>query len=495
MKHRKKLKILFVSSEVSPFAKTGGLADVAGSLPQALVAAGHDIRIAMPRYRPVNYQMKTILDFPINMRGKKETAIIRESYIPVKVSECNDKVPIYFIDNYQYFDRDNLYCYFDEAERFAFFCRAVVEMLPKLDFRPDVIHCNDWQTGPIAALVREQYKSDPFYKDTATIFTIHNLFYQGNYPKECLEVLGFGYDYFHPDKMEYYGQVSYLKAGLVYSDIINTVSRTYAQEIQTPEYGERMEGLLRKRAHNLYGIVNGIHYCEFDPATDSCILRNYDHQSVEKKKENKYALQEAMKLPQSDVPLIGLISRLVDQKGLDLLKEIFGELMKLDLQFVLLGTGDTNYEQFFADMAKKYPDKVAVYIGFNGPLAQQIYAGCDMFLMPSRFEPCGLGQLISLRYGTIPIVRATGGLADTVANFDPITGKGNGFVFKNYRSADLSEAIGRALYVYRERKDMWAQLVKEAMTSDFSWTNSAAEYEKLYCIAIKKRRDEKVRTA
>lgn len=495
MKYQKKLNILFVSSEVSPFAKTGGLADVAGSLPQALVTMGHDVRVVMPKYRSITYPMKTVLDFPVTVRGRKETAIIRESYISNNLPEGQAGIPVYFIDNYQYFDREDLYCYFDEAERFAFFCRAVVEMLPKLDFRPDVIHCNDWQTGPIPVLVNEQDKFDSFYKATATIFTIHNLFYQGNYPKDCLEVLGLGCDYYHPDKMEFYGQISYLKAGLVYADIINTVSRTYAREIQTQEYGEKMEGLLRKRAHDLYGIVNGIHYCEFDPVTDSCIARNYDHKSIEKKKENKYALQAAMKLPVGDVPLFGLISRLVDQKGLDLLKEIFGGLMNQDLQFVLLGSGDSHYEEFFRQMAAKYPEKAAVHLGFNGPLAQQIYAGCDMFLMPSRFEPCGLGQLISLRYGTIPIVRATGGLADTVVNYDLITKKGNGFVFKDYRSGELQETIQRALYVYREKKEMWADMVREAMTCDFSWTNSAAEYEKLYTIAIKKRREEKVRSA
>ncbi len=495
MHPEKKLKILFISAEVSPFAKTGGLADVAGSLPQALTELGHDVRIVMPKYKFISYPMETRGDFPVMIAGRKEAAIIRESYLDTCQGEIEEKVPVYFVDNYQYFDRDNMYCYFDEVERFAFFCRAVIEMLPGLDFKPDVIHCNDWQTGPIPVLLKEQYGVIPFYRDIATLFTIHNLFYQGNYPKDCLALLGLKDDYYHPDKLEFYGDISFLKAGLVYADIISTVSRTYAQEIQTPAYGERMDGLLRKRSHDLYGIVNGIHYCEFDPLTDSCISRNYDHQTIENKRENKYALQKTMRLPVRDVPLIGVISRLVAQKGLDLLVDIFQDLMKNDLQFVLLGAGDKYYEEFFKEVADRYPDKIAVQIGYNGPLAQQIYAGCDMFLMPSRFEPCGLGQMISLRYGTIPIVRATGGLADTVVNFDPLTKKGNGFVFKEYVADYLLEAIQRALHVHKEKREAWAGLVKGALQSDFSWSTSAREYVKAYHIAIKRKLERHIHTA
>ncbi len=495
MTQLKQLKILFVSSEVSPFAKTGGLADVAGSLPLALAAMGHDVRIAMPRYKTIACPMETRTDFPVVVGSRKATAIIREYYIEANLNDIRKQVPVYFVDNYQYFDRDNLYCYFDEVERFAFFCRAVIEMLPKLNFQPDVIHCNDWQTGPIAPLLKDQYCMDPFYRDIAVLFTIHNLFYQGNYPRDCLTLLGLKDEYYHPDKLEFYGDISFLKAGLVYADIINTVSKTYAQEIQTPEYGERLDGLLRKRSHDLYGIVNGIHYCEFDPMSDSCIMRNYDHQTIENKKENKYGLQKTMKLPIKDVPVLSVISRLVDQKGLDLLEKIFGKLMKGDIQFILLGSGDRHYENLFREMAKRYSDKVAVYIGFNASLAQQIYAGSDMFLMPSKFEPCGLGQLISLRYGTIPIVRATGGLADTVANYDPVTKKGNGFVFKEYVAERLLETIERALFIYRERPDLWKELVKSAMDSDFSWSNSAQEYVKLYHIAIRKKGEESDCTA
>ena len=495
MEQKKKLKVLFVSSEVSPFAKTGGLADVAGSLPQALVAMGHDVRIAMPKYKFISCPMETRFDFPILIGDRKETAIIREYHIDTGIGDKRKEVPVYFVDNYQYFDRDNLYCFYDEAERFAFFCRAVIEMLPGLDFKPDVIHCNDWQTGPISVLIKKQYEVIPFYRDIATVLTIHNLHYQGNYPKDCLPLLGLPDEYFHPERLEFFGEVSFLKAGLIYADIINAVSKTYAEEIQTPEYGERMDGLMRMRSHDLYGIVNGIDYVEFNPLTDSGIAANYDSRSLQNKAVNKRALQETMKLPGADVPLFGLISRLVDQKGLDLLEEIFGDFMKSGSQLVLLGSGDKRYESFYRDMAKQYPDQVAVYIGFNAPLAQQIYAGSDMFLMPSRFEPCGLGQLISLRYGTIPIVRATGGLADTVIDYNLKTNKGNGFVFKEYSADKFLVAVERAIQLYNEKKDLWSDLVRSAVESDYSWTKSAKEYVKLYNIAITKKTAGKVRSA
>jgi len=484
---QKKLKILFVSAEVSPFAKTGGLADVAGSLPQALAVMGHDVRIAMPRYKFITHPTETRMDFPVLMGYRKETAIIREYYLDAFQGDVRKTVPVYFVDNYQYFDRDNLYCYYDECERFAFFCRAVIEMLPGLDFKPDIIHCNDWQTGPIPLLLKDIYGILPFYRDIASVFTVHNLHYQGNYPRECLGLLGLAEDYYNQDKLEFYGNVSYLKAGLLYADIINTVSKTYAREIQTPDYGEGMDGLLRSRAGDLYGIVNGIHYHEFNPATDPNIARNYDEKSIEGKRENKRAVQQAMKLPERDVPVIGLISRLVDQKGLDLVADSFAELMKYNIQIALLGSGDPYYEKFFTDMAQKYTDKTAAYIGFNARLAQQIYAGADIFLMPSRFEPCGLGQLISLRYGTIPVVRATGGLADTVTDYDENTGNGNGFVFHEYSSEAFMKTVLRAISIYNDRKDLWTRLVTSVMRMDFSWPASAAEYVKLYRAAIEKR--------
>ena len=492
MSDNKKLKILFVASEVSPHAKTGGLADVAGSLPGDIALMGHDVRVVMPKYKFISSPVRTIHDFPVTIAGRKETALIRENMTEV---ESKTVLPVYFIDNYQYFDRNNLYCYYDEVERFAFFCRAVIEMLPGIGFKPDVIHCNDWQTGPIPVLLRKQYSINPFYRDTATLFTVHNLRYQGNYPKDCLRFLGLTEEYYRPERLEFYGDISFLKAGLVYADILNTVSRTYAKEIQTPEYGERMDGLLRKRAADLYGIVNGIDYDEFDPGGDSCIAHNYDHNSIEIKVKNKHVLQSMMKLPVGGKPVVGLISRLVDQKGLDLLVEIFDKLMAEDVQVIVLGSGDRYYESFFIDMARKYPDRTAVHIGFNAPLAQQIYAGSDMFLMPSRYEPCGLGQLISLRYGTIPIVRETGGLADTVIQYDQSIGQGNGFVFRDYSSQELLDAVRSALDLFRSKSDLWTELVRSAMLRDFSWSASASEYLKLYRIAMRKRLERGTITA
>ncbi|GBF34094.1 ADP-glucose transglucosylase [Desulfocucumis palustris] len=482
------LKILLVSSEVVPFAKTGGLADVAGSLPKALAVVGNDnmgndVRVIMPHYKGIegaSYRM----DFPVMFNNRAETSIIRESTIEAHFHGQHRIIPVYMVDNHHYFYRDRMYMFPDEAERYTFFCRAVLEMLPRLNWQPDVIHCNDWQSGPIPFFIKTRYRHDPFYAKISTVFTIHNLQYQGNYPRESLRVLGVGDEYFTPDQLEFYGSVSFMKMGLVYSDVINTVSRTYAAEIQRPELGERMDGLLRKRSHDLYGIVNGINYHEFNPKTDHRIYRNYDYDSIEYKKENKYALQKELGLPIRDVPVIGLISRLVDQKGLDLISEIGDELMHLDLHFVVLGSGEKHYEEMFNRLKSKYPQKMGVYIGFNSILAQRIYSGADMFLMPSRFEPCGLGQLIAMRYGTIPIVRATGGLADTVHDYNPATGSGNGFVFSEYNGRALYHAIARSLKVYRDDQEQWSKLARNCMEMDFSWARSGVEYLQLFQEAI-----------
>ncbi|MDA8236032.1 MAG: glycogen synthase GlgA [Clostridia bacterium] len=477
-----KLKILLVSSEVVPFAKTGGLADVAGSLPKALAAMGHDVRVVMPKYREVG-KKDTLCDFPVQVGNRKETAIVRQDTME---AEGGNHVPVYFIDNYHYFDRDGLYLHRDEGERFGFFCRAVLEMLPKVGFQPDIIHCNDWQSGPIPLLLKDQYAKKPYYSKIATLFTVHNLLYQGNWDKGVLSFLGLDEKYFHPEAVEFYGQVSFIKTGLVFSDVINTVSNTYAVEIQTPEYGEGMDGLLRKRAGDLYGIINGLNYEEFNPATDPHIRKNYDFDSIQDKKVNKSALQEELGLAVKDVPLIGLVSRLVDQKGLDLIALVMDELLSADVQLVVLGSGDPHYEQLFKGFQVRYPDKLGVYIGFNAELAQRIYAGSDLFLMPSKFEPCGLGQLISLRYGTIPIVRATGGLKDTINEFDGETGKGNGFSFVPYLPADLLGAIKRGLTLFRNQPEQWGKLVANALREDFSWDRSAKEYIRLYHVALGK---------
>lgn len=481
------LKVLYVSSEVAPYAKTGGLADVAGSLPKALAARGHEVHIVMPRYQVINGKLDTIADFPVEIARRKETAIVRRTYLE---AEAAGYIPVYFIDNYHYFDRPNLYVHEDEAERFAFFCHGVLEMLPHIGFKPDLIHCNDWQSGPIAPMLKEKGRSDKFYCNIATLITVHNLHYQGNFPKETLSLLKLPEEYYHPEGLELYGDVSFIKAGLVYADIINTVSETYAEEIKTPEYGERLEGLLQKRSGDLFGIINGIDPIVYNPAEDSHLVVRYSESNWEPKLKNKYYLQEKMGVTVGDKPLLGLISRLVDQKGLDLIKEVFDELMGLDCQFVLLGSGDKLYEEFFLRMKEKYPEQVGVYIGFSEPLAKQIYAGADIFLMPSRFEPCGLGQLMALRYGTIPVVRATGGLADTIEDFDLATGRGNGFVFSDYSSAAMMQAINRALVSY-SRKEQWKELVKTALRADFSWAQSAKKYEQLYNLAIKKHRQAK----
>ncbi|NLG79507.1 MAG: glycogen synthase GlgA [Firmicutes bacterium] len=477
-------RILVASPEVAPFAKTGGLADVAGSLPKALAVMGNDVRVVMPRYRGIT-DVRTVGDFPVWVGWRKVTAILREGVIRARLNGAEKLVPVYFIDNYHYFDRDNMYMYFDEAERFAFFSRAILEMIRHLGWAPHIIHCNDWQTGPVPLLLREQYSRDPFYQGTASVFTIHNLQYQGNYPRETLHLLGLGDEYFTPERIEFYGDVSFMKAGILYADVINTVSKTYAKEIQTPEYGQRMDGVLRARSKDLHGILNGLNYHEFNPETDARIYRNYGLGNIEDKKENKYALQRDMNLPSSTAPLLGVVSRLVDQKGLDLIADAMDEMMGMDLQFVLLGTGDPYYENLFRSLRQRYPDKIAVEIGFNVVLAQRIYAGCDMFLMPSRFEPGGLGQLIAMRYGTIPIVRSTGGLADTVTNYEPERQVGNGFTFAEYSSDALLDTIRRAMDVYRDKR-RWTALVENVMRHDFSWNRSAAEYMGLYGIARNK---------
>ena len=484
MQVKSNLKILFVSAEVSPFAKTGGLADVAGSLPQTLAANGHDIRVVMPKYKMISEPMNYVTDFPVQVGDKKETCIIRETDT-FCIGNCK-RVPTYFVDNYNYFDRDNIYCYFDDADRFAFFCESVLEMLPKINFQPDVIHCNDWHTGPICMLLKEKYKKESYYSGISTIFTIHNLEYQGNFSRDVFKLWGLGDELFTPEKAEFYGMFSFMKTGLVYADIINTVSETYAKEIQTPEYGEKLDGLLRSRSNDLFGVVNGVSYEVFNPETDSKIYKNYNSGNFEYKKENKSGLQREMGLPIADSPLIGLVSRLTGQKGLNLIVDSFEQLMNRDLQFVLLGSGDEYYESIFKDFQKRFPQKFSAYIGFNAELAQRIYAGSDIFLMPSRFEPCGLGQIISLRYGTIPVVRSIGGLADTITDFDENKADGNGFSFTEFSSSGMMKAIDRALKAYYEDTSAWLDLVKKALNQDFSWNKPAKKYTDLYYLAMNK---------
>ncbi len=494
----KRLKVLIIASEITPFAKTGGLADVTGSLPRELAAPENrsacEIRLAMPQYKEIP-DGEYLYDFPIQLKKRLETCIIRQTYIqasqPPKKRHTSKPVqqetqrkakdiPVYMVSNYNFFGRDGLYGYADEAERFFFFCRAVLEMLPRLDWQPDVIHCHDWHTGPVPFLLKTHYRSDPFFAGTATVFTIHNLQYQGNFPRDVLYGLDLGEQYYNPGQLEFYGTVSFMKMGIVFADILNTVSRTYAKDIQKPWHGELLDGALRERSKDLFGIVNGIDYSVYNPATDPYILSSYDHRTFEHKLPNKAELQREMELPQKNVPVLGIVSRLAEQKGLNLLEEIAGPLFDNDVQLVVLGSGEQYYEDIFQRMKNSYGLKVAFSRGFNDSLARKIYAGADILLMPSRFEPCGLSQLIAMRYGTVPVVRATGGLADTVQDYNPADGSGNGFIFKEYKGLSLYQAVIRALHIYWEYPAKWKSLAQQCMSMDFSWRQAAGEYLALY---------------
>jgi starch synthase len=473
------LNILMATSEASPFAKTGGLADVLGSLPQTLINQGADVRVIMPKYAVIPSQLRDSIrhNFYIYIGLGW-----RNSYCGIEEAQYNG-VTYYFIDNEFYFGRNSLYGFQDEGERFAFFCRAVLEVLPHLNFQPDVIHCHDWQTGMVPVLLEAQYRHMELYHDISTVFTIHNLKYQGIFSiSDMKEWFGLGNEYFTSDKLEYYGAASFLKGGLVYSKVLTTVSRTYAEEIKNAFYGERLEGLLNARAKDLYGIVNGIDYEEFNPRSDKLIFANYSKTNLVGKSTNKQELQKELNLTvDEDIPMIGLISRLVDQKGLDLIACVLDQIMAEEVQLVILGTGESKYENMFQEAMYRYPGKVSANLKFDNILAHKIYAASDFFLMPSLFEPCGLGQLISLRYGTLPIVRETGGLKDTVVSYHDETKEGNGFSFANYNAHDMLFTIRRAINICK-RKTIRNKLRKVAMGCDFSWQNSAQEYMKLYQI-------------
>lgn len=486
------MKILVAASEVVPFAKTGGLADVVGSLPKFFLALGHDTRVILPKYKIIDEKklnLKKVTEVSVQIKNTEKIGSIYKAFLQ------DTKVIVYFIDNDEYYNRDSLYIdkntnhdYEDNAERFIFFSRAILEFIKKIDWQPDCIHCNDWQTGLIPVYLKTIYKDDPFYKPIATAFTIHNLAYQGIFPKDCLDVAGISFDLFTPDKLEFWGNVNFMKAGLVYSDVLNTVSERYSLEIQTAdEFGRGLEGVLRYKRDSLYGIINGVDYDEWNPEKDEFIASKYDLSNIRKKMKNKSALVEENGLPfVKNVPLIGLISRLDDQKGFDILTEVIDEIMNLELQFVLLGTGDKKYHENFIKIKEKYQQKVGINLKFDNRVAHLIYAGSDYFLMPSKFEPCGLGQLISFRYGTIPIVRATGGLYDTVEDFDVLTSKGTGIVFTEYSGRALLGSIRRALDIYNNKK-AYAKLIINAMIQDFSWENSARKYITLFQKAIEKK--------
>jgi starch synthase len=399
----------------------------------------------------------------------------------------HEGVAVYFIDNEYYFNRDKLYGYNDEAEQFAFFSKALLKVLPLIDFKPDIIHCNDCQTGVVSTFLKAQFRLEDFYKDIKTVYTIHNLKYQGIFSKETLgDILGLGWEYFNAEGLEYKNCVNYMKAGIAYSDVITTVSKTYAEEIKHDFFGENLNGMINKHSERLYGIVNGIDYQENDPETDKRIFENFDAENIEGKYENKRLLQESLGLLQrKDIPIISIVSRLVDQKGFDLIACVFDELLQLDIQLVVLGTGDEKYEEMFRTAALIYPDKVSANLKYDGILAQRIYAGSDMFLMPSLYEPCGLSQLFSLRYGTVPIVRETGGLNDTIRPYNEFTGEGTGFTFANYNAHEMLTVIKLALSLYG-KKDIWEAIIRNGMKQDFSWNKSAQEYMELYSRLLEK---------
>ena len=473
------MKILFAASECVPFIKTGGLADVVGALTPVLKAQGADVRVILPLYAaiPQEYvnQMKLECEFEVELCWRRQ-------YCGIKSLEYQG-VTFYFVDNQYYFGRSYIYGLGgDEYERFGFFDRAVIDALVHLDFKPDVVHCHDWQTGMIPALLKIQYAQYPFYQDMKTVYTIHNLQYQGVFPiKAVQDTLGLGDSLFTSDKLECYGCANYMKAGLVYADELTTVSPSYADEIQTAFYGERLDGLLRARKDQLVGILNGIDINDYDPAKDPQIYANYDPYHLGGKEICKQELQKELGLEvDPTVPLVGIISRLSNQKGFDLIECVIRELMATGIQLVVLGMGEAKYTNLFSWAESEYPGRLATRFAMNHQLAHRIYAGSDMFLMPSQFEPCGLSQMIAMRYGSVPIARETGGLRDTVLSYNKFTDEGNGFTFFNYNAHDMLHTVRRAVHYYNNNRDVWYRLIVRGMTGDYSWYSSAGKYMALY---------------
>jgi starch synthase len=492
----KPLNVLFLSSEVDPFAKTGGLADVSGALPQSIKQLNHEIRIIMPCYGSINerksklHNMTRLREIEVPVGTKSMVANVKSSFI----SNNHTKVQVYFLDNQNLFGRPGLYVhpetmkdYPDNDERFIFFSRGVLEVLKKMGWQPDIIHCNDWQTGLVPAYLKTIYKRDPFYKNIRTVFTIHNMAYQGVFPKSSFSKTSLPPELFSKDGLEAENNMNLLKSGLVFADTITTVSEKYAEEIRSSdEYGFGLQDVVNNRKNDLTGIVNGIDYSVWNPSVDEFIPRKYDFKSIELKLENKKALLAKMGLTfDQRIPVIGIISRLADQKGFDLIREVIDEIMKLRPHLVILGTGEKPYHKMFESVAKAYPENIAVDLSFNNALAHLIEAGSDMFLMPSRYEPCGLNQLYSLKYGTVPIVRATGGLDDTIEEFSPTTGAGTGFKFEKYDSKEMLQAIQRAVQMYNDPHN-WKKIIKNGMAKDFSWESSAKKYLRLYRSITKK---------
>ena len=472
--------ILIVASEAIPYMKTGGLADVAGSLPKYFDKSRYDVRVIMPKYKCMSEeflpQLKFVCHFYVNLNWRKQYAgIFKAEY---------DGVIYYFVDNEFYFAGDQPYNnIYEDVEKFAYFSKAVLEALPIIDFVPDVIHCNDWQTGLLPVFLKTVYGSDNFYAGIKTIFTIHNMKFQGRWKiREIADITGLPEHIFNSGELEFYGEANYLKGGIVYADEVTTVSPTYADEICTPEGGEGLDGLMLERRRHLSGILNGIDYDVYNPMTDQYIKKHFSIKDMSGKLMNKRQLQENHGLKvDNDVMLIGIVSRLTDQKGFDLVAYMMDEMLStMDVQFVVLGTGENQYEGMFHYFQNKYPDKLSAYIGYSEEKAHEIYAACDAFLMPSLFEPCGLSQMMAMRYGTLPIVRETGGLKDTVEPYNEYENKGTGFSFADYNAHDMLHVIKYANDVFKNHKDRWQEMMVRAMQEDFSWNASARKYEKLY---------------
>jgi starch synthase len=469
---------LFVASEGLPFSKTGGLADVAEALPKALAAQGHEVAVVLPRYRGTKPGAQVTPSITIPIDGRLLFPAIDDGGLL-------NGVRYYFVDYPAYFDRDGLYGgpsgdFPDNAERYSLFCRAAIEICKHL-WPADVIHCNDWQTALVPLLLRTVYGDDPLVRDLPVVFTIHNMGYHGNFGKEVLERAGIPAVLFNPGALEFYGSVNFLKAGLIYSDYLTTVSKKYAEEIRTPEFGYGLDGVVRGRGERLVGILNGVDYSAWSPDRDKFIAAKYSAKDMSGKRVCKQDLLEVLGLPVEHVsrPVIGIVSRFADQKGFDLIAERAHELMREDLVLAVLGTGDRKYEELFRALAAAYPGRVGVKIAYDNAIAHKIEAGADIFLMPSRYEPCGLNQIYSLKYGTVPIVRATGGLDDTIENFDLEHGTGTGFKFEEYSGAALAWAVRQALHHFMDER-IWKRIQLNGMAKDFSWKSPATEYAKLY---------------
>ena len=471
--------IVHAGSEVVPFSKTGGLADVLGSLPLSLAKEGHDVLIVSPLYKSVAEKFrpeKQNISFSIRLNDQ----VIPATIYSIKI---NEHATAYFIGNDALFMRDGLYVdkngidYPDNAKRFIFFSRSVLELIKKLNSKPDVIHTHDWQAGLVPVYMKTLYRN--YFSGTASVFTIHNIGYQGLFWHFDMPLTGLGWEHFTSDELEFYGKLSLLKAGSVFADAVTTVSPTYSKEILTPEFGYRMDGVLKTRKPDLFGILNGVDYEQWNPEHDRFIPHQYSADTLEVKQDNKMTLNRMFNLDESAAPVIGMITRLAQQKGIDLILEAMGRIISMGFKFVLLGSGDKPYEEKIKDAAARYNGRMSVKIGFDNSLAHLIEAGADIFLMPSVYEPCGLNQMYSLKYGTVPVVRSTGGLNDTVKEYDPSSEKGNGFKFKDQSADQMLSALKKAMDVYHD-KQRWLRLLKACMLYDFSWDRSAADYELLY---------------